>query len=42
MPRGWRMPETSVYYHVAYGIALTIYSLYGISLWVRRKNLRER
>lgn len=42
MQRGWSMPETSAYYHLAYGIALTIYLLYGISLWVRRKNLRER
>jgi hypothetical protein len=40
MRRGWSMPETSTYYHVAYGIALTIYALYAISLWVRRKNLR--
>ena len=36
------MPETSTYYHIAYTVALTIYSLYGISLWVRRKRLREQ
>jgi len=36
------MPETSNYYHLAYGIALSIYTAYAISLWVRRKNLRER
>ena len=36
------MPETSTYYHIAYTVALTIYSLYGISLWVRRKRLRQQ
>ena len=35
------MPETSAYYHVAYTIALSIYSLYAISLWVRKKRVRE-
>ena len=42
MRRGCNMPETSTYYHAAYAIALTIYALYSLSLWVRRKNLRER
>lgn len=35
------MPETSAYYHVAYTIALSIYALYAVSLWVRRKRVRE-
>ena len=39
--RGSSMPDTSIYYHVAYAIALAIYVLYGVSLWVRRKRLRE-
>lgn len=36
------MPETSTYYHIAYTIALSIYTLYGLSLWMRRKKVRER
>jgi hypothetical protein len=36
------MPETSTYYHVAYTLALTIYVLYSLSLWVRRKRLRDQ
>jgi hypothetical protein len=36
------MPETSSYYHVAYAVALSIYALYGISLYLRRKRLREK
>ena len=35
------MPDTSAYYHVAYTIALSIYALYAISLWLRRKRVRE-
>ena len=42
MRRGWSMPDTASYYHLAYGVALTIYTLYALSLWLRRKNLRER
>lgn len=34
------MPETSSYYHIAYTVALSIYALYGISLYLRRKRLR--
>jgi hypothetical protein len=34
------MPETSSYYHLAYTIALGIYTVYAISLYVRRKRLR--
>jgi len=36
------MPETSSYYHTAYAIALGIYLAYAISLYVRRRRLRER
>jgi hypothetical protein len=36
------MPETSAFYHVAYTIALSIYALYGISIWMRRKRLRQQ
>ena len=36
------MPETSSYYHVAYTLALGIYTLYAISLYLRRKRLRVR
>jgi hypothetical protein len=34
------MPETSSYYHAAYTVALSIYAVYAISLYVRRKRLR--
>lgn len=33
------MPETSSYYHVAYTIALGIYALYALSIYMRRKRL---
>ncbi len=35
------MPDTSTYYHVAYTLALGIYVLYGLSLYVRRRKLRR-
>jgi hypothetical protein len=36
------MPETSSYYHVAYTVALGIYALYALSLYLRGKRLRGR
>jgi Mg2+ and Co2+ transporter CorA len=36
------MPETSTYYHIAYTVALGIYSAYALSLYFRRKRLRAR
>jgi hypothetical protein len=36
------MPETSAYFHVAYTVALSIYTLYAVSLYVRRKRLRGK
>ena len=38
--RSITMPETSAYYHVAYTIALGIYAVYAVSLYVRRKKVR--
>jgi hypothetical protein len=35
------MPETSFYYHLAYGMAFVIYGGYALSLFVRRKRLRD-
>jgi hypothetical protein len=35
------MPDTSGYYHAAYAIALSIYVLYALSLYMRRKRLRD-
>ena len=40
--RPHRMPETSSYYHIAYTVALTIYTVYGVSLYLRRKRLRRK
>lgn len=34
------MPETSSYYHIAYAIALGIYAVYGLSLYLRRKGVK--
>jgi hypothetical protein len=43
LSQSWgNMPETSSYYHVAYTVALSIYTLYGISLYLRRKRLRGK
>jgi hypothetical protein len=36
------MPETSAYYHIAYTVALGIYTLYAVSLYVRRNKVRRR
>jgi hypothetical protein len=36
------MPETSSYYHIAYTVALGIYTAYALSLYVRHKRLRVR
>jgi hypothetical protein len=36
------MPETSSYYHLAYTVALGIYALYAVSLYFRRKHLRDK
>lgn len=35
------MPDTSGYYHVAYTVALGIYALYAVSLYVRRNKVRR-
>lgn len=35
------MPDNSGYYHAAYGLAIAIYALYAISLFVRRSRLRK-
>jgi hypothetical protein len=36
------MPDTAVYYHLAYTIALGIYAAYALSLHLRRKRLGVR
>ena len=35
------MPDTSAYYHAAYTVALGIYTLYALSLYVRRSKVRR-
>lgn len=35
------MPETSAYYHIAYTVALGIYCLYALSLYIRRSKLKR-
>jgi hypothetical protein len=34
--------DNAGYYHAAYAAALTIYALYAVSLWRRRRALRDR
>jgi hypothetical protein len=36
------MPETSTYYHIAYTVALSIYTAYALSLYFRRKRLKVK
>jgi len=36
------MPDTSAYYHLAYTVALGIYTVYGLSLYLRRKRVRAK
>jgi hypothetical protein len=36
------MPDTAFYYHLAYASALGIYALYGLSLYIRLRRLRDR
>jgi hypothetical protein len=36
------MPDTFVHYYLAYAAALGIYTLYALSLYTRRKRLREK
>jgi hypothetical protein len=36
------MPDTSSYYHVAYTVALGIYTLYALSIYARRRRLGSK
>jgi hypothetical protein len=36
------MPDTFFSYYLAYAAALGIYALYALSLYTRRKRLREK
>jgi hypothetical protein len=36
------MPHNAGYYHAAYIIAVGVYGLYAVSIWRRRKSVRER
>jgi hypothetical protein len=35
-------PENAGYFHAAYAVAISVYALYGVSLWWRRHALRRR
>ncbi|HVD60122.1 MAG TPA: hypothetical protein VNC11_04560 [Gemmatimonadaceae bacterium] len=35
------MPDNSGYYHLAYVLAAVIYGLYAVTLYLRRKRLRD-
>lgn len=39
---GIAMPDTYFHYHLAYVAALGIYVLYALSLYLRRKRLRDK
>jgi hypothetical protein len=34
------MPDNAKFFHLAYGVALTIYALYALSLYLRGRRLR--
>lgn len=36
------MPHNAGYFHAAYIIAVTIYGLYAVSIWARRRAVRRR
>ena len=36
------MPDNAGYMHAAYAVATTAYALYALSLWRRRRAVRER
>jgi hypothetical protein len=36
------MPDTFLHYYLAYAAALGIYAFYAVSLYRRRKRLREK
>ena len=36
------MPENAGYMHAAYAVAVTTYALYALSLWRRRRAMRDR
>ena len=36
------MPENASYMHAAYAVAASAYTLYALSLWRRRRALRDR
>ena len=40
-PRPPPMPDNASYYHIAYGVAVIIYSMYALSLYVRRSRFRK-
>ena len=42
MIQGAIPPDNAGYYHAAYAAALGIYALYAVSIWRRRRALRER
>jgi hypothetical protein len=35
------MPDNAGYYHVAYVVTAVIYTLYAVSLYLRRKRIRN-
>jgi hypothetical protein len=35
------MPDNAGYYHAAYAVAALVYGLYAVSIWWRRRKLRE-
>ena len=35
------MPDNAGFLHAAYGVALTAYALYALSLWLRHRAVRQ-
>lgn len=36
------IPDNAGYYHAAYAVAVVLYGVYAVSIWVRRRAVRRR
>ncbi len=36
------MPDNAIYYHLAYGAIVTLFSGYGLSIWLRRRAIARK
>lgn len=36
------IPNNAQYYHIAYAVVVVLYGVYALTIWVRRKKVREQ